>query len=107
MRASTLSLNYVPAKISVREAGAVPDLSVDTVQMAFPLHDVAPVSGDWKSAVWEVDATTTPKVYRARCLVGPTGTVTLTAGLYDVWVKITHGSEVPVLKCSNDSLEVF
>ena len=98
---------FVEAKPFVRDSGLVPNLSTDVVQMAFPLHDVAPVSGDWKSATWATDPTTNPIVYKSRCLVGPAGTITLAAGLYDVWVKITHGSEVAVLKCEDESLEVF
>ena len=107
MRVSALSLGFIRAKVTARESGVQINLSGDTVQLAFPLHDVAPVSGDWKSAAWEVDATTNPTVYYARTNVGPSGTVTLTAGLYDVWVKLTHGGEVPVLKCEDESLEVF
>lgn len=88
------------------EAGVLINPTADVVQLAFPAHDVAPVSGDWKAASWETDATGRPTAYYARCNVGPVGTVTLTPALYDVWVKLTHGAEVPVLK-SDELLEVF
>lgn len=101
VRISTLDLQYVPAEVTVRDAGTVPNLSTDTVQMAFPVAEVAPVSGDWKAATWETDATSVPSRYLARCLVGPGGTVTLAAGVYDVWVKITHTPELVVIQATN------
>lgn len=82
----------------MRDSGLVPNLSADVVQMAFPLQSVAPVGGDWKAATWETDATASPTRYYARCLVGPAGTVTLATGLYDIWVKITHSPELPVIQ---------
>ena len=106
MRVSALNLSLIRAKVTVREAGALVNLTPDVVQLAFPVHDVAPVGGDWKAAAWETDATANPTNYYARTNVGPGGTVTLVAGLYDVWVKLTHGTEVPVLRC-DEPLEVF
>lgn len=105
-RISALALGYVRAEVIVRDSGSVPNLSTDVVRMAFPAHDVAPVSGDWKTASWEVDATTTPSRYYARCLVGPSGTVVLVAGLYDKWVEVTHSPELPKIK-ARGTLEVF
>lgn len=106
MRISVLSKVYVPAEVSARDSGSVVDLSADVVQMAFPVSEVAPVSGDWKAAAWETDTTSVPPRYLARCLVGPGGTVTLTAGLYDIWVKVTHSPEIPALQAS-EKLTVF
>src|SRR6266576_4335060 len=100
MRMSVLDLQYVPAEVILRDQGLVPNISLDTVQMAFPVTEVAPAGGDWKSATWETDATATPTRYLARCLVGPGGTVTLATGQYDVWVKVTHSPEIAVLQCS-------
>jgi len=74
----------------------VVDPTSDTVQMAFVNGE--PTSGDWKTATWEADSSTNPTTYYARCLVGPGGTVTLSDGDYQVWVKITDSPEVPVLK---------
>jgi hypothetical protein len=106
VRISVLDLQYIPVEVVLRDSGLVPNISTDTIQMAFPVAEIAPVSGDWKSATWETDATATPTRYLARCLVGPAGTVTLAAGLYDVWVKITHSPELAVLK-TDEKLEVF
>lgn len=91
---SALSLEYVRVPVYAKEAGATVDPTGLTVQMAFTT--TTPVTGDWKSASWETDATTDPDTYYARCLVGPAGTITLSAGTYLVWVKITSSPEIPV-----------
>jgi len=90
---SALSTEYVRVAI---DAGVDP--TADSVQMAFPVTGVAPVVGDWKSATWETDSSTTPPTYYARCLVGPApGLITLTAGrLYDVYVKVADNPETVV-----------
>lgn len=105
LRISALSLEYVRVRVSATNAGAAVDPTGDTVVMAFTAEGVAPVSGDWKTASWETDATTTTDSYYARCLVGPSGTVTLTAGAYDVWVKVTDSPETPVMRAGN--VEVY
>lgn len=87
------SVEYVKVPVSVTESGAAVDPTADTVQMAFTTGS-GPESGDWKTASWETDATTTPDTYYARCLVG--SAVTLAAGTYTVWVKVTDSPETPV-----------
>jgi len=92
-----LSTEFVRVAIGAVEDGVILDPTVDSLQMAFPLTGVKPIAGDWKSATWETDTSTTPVTYYARALVGPTGVVTLTAGtLYDVYVKITDSPEIVV-----------
>lgn len=105
LRISALSLEYVRVRVQASEAGAAVDPSGNTVVMAFVAEGVAPVSGDWKTASWETDTTTNPDTYFARCLVGPAGTVTLTAGIYDVWVRVTDSPEIPAIRSGN--VEVF
>lgn len=95
MQKSVLSLDYVRVPVSAVSAGLPINPTSDQVQMAFPVHGLDPVAGDWKTAIWETDATVTPNVYYARCLVGPGGTVTLSVGTYDVWCKVTDNPEVP------------
>jgi hypothetical protein len=102
---STLSLEYVRVRVQATESGAAQDPTGDTVAMAFVAAAVNPGGTDWKTASWETDTTTTPDTYYARCLVGPAGTVTLAAGTYDVWVKVTDSPEIPALRAG--SLEVF
>lgn len=88
------SVEYVRVPVSATASGSAVDPTADTVQMAFLATAAAPASGDWKTASWETDATTTPDTYYARCLVG--SAVTLTAGTYTVWVKVTDSPETPV-----------
>lgn len=96
MEQSSLSTEYVKVPVSVLVNGQYVDISSDAVQMAFPVRGVDPITGDWKTAIWEsVDSTT----YAACCLVGPVGgTIQLAKGAYDVWVKVTDSPEVPAKK---------
>lgn len=93
---SASSLEYVMVPVYAMASGAVVNPTSDAVAMAFMSSTAAPSSGDLKTASWETDATTEPDTYIARCLVGSGGAVTLTAGTYSVWVKITDSPEVPV-----------
>jgi len=91
--ASTLEYVRFPVRATVN--GLPYNPTSDVVQFAFlTLESAQPVGGDWKSGSWETGANST---YLARCLVGPSGTVTLTAGLYYVWIKITDSPEIPVI----------
>lgn len=96
LQISSLSLQYVRVQVTAMKSGVGVDPSSDPVQMAFPSAGVAPVGGDWNTAAWEKYTTTSGTTYWAICLVGPGGTKTLTAGRYDVWVKVTDSPEVPV-----------
>lgn len=98
---STASLQYVLVDISAEAAGAAVNPTSDTVQMAFLTSDSAPSVGDWKTASWETDAGTDPDTYSARCLVGTGGAVALSAGTYNVWVKISDSPETPVLRAKD------
>jgi hypothetical protein len=105
VKLSALALEYVPVNVVYLKAGSFINPTGDSVQMAFTTPGVAPTGPDYKAAIWETDATSTPTRYNALCLVGPGGTVTLAAGLYDVWVKVTDSPEIPVEKAFQ--LEVF
>lgn len=94
LRQEADSLQYVKVKVTATVSGAAYDPTSDTVKMAFTAIDTNPVSGDWNTADWE----TIGSNYYARCLVGPTGTITLAAGTYVVWVKITDNPEIPILR---------
>lgn len=93
---STASLEYVRVPMAGLAAGQAVDPTGDTVAMAFLAGAGPPESGDWKTAGWDTDPSTYPPTYWAQCLVGPAGTVTLTAGVYSVWVKVTDSPETPV-----------
>lgn len=96
---SATSLEEVLAVVSADRGGAAVNPTANTVQIAFitsPPETASPGASDWKTASWETDTTTDPDEYSAKCLVGPGGAVTLTAGTYYAWVKITDSPEVPV-----------
>lgn len=96
---SSLSLEYIRVPVSVKESGSPIDPTSDSVALSFPTEGSAPTL--WNPGTWETDATTTPTTYLARVLVGPNGDIELTAGLYDVWVRITDNPEVPARKSGN------
>ncbi len=94
---SHLSTQYVQVTV----AAAVNPTS-STVQMAFPLVNVLPVSGDWKTASWVAD--TAPYICQSMVGPGEYGVVNLPTGLYDIWVQITAGEEDVIFKAG--SLEI-
>jgi hypothetical protein len=98
LKISTQSTEYVKVQVT-RDNGSDP--TTDTVAMAFVADGVTPSVGDFKSSSWQ----TINGKYFARCLIGPTGVVQLTAGLYVVWVKVTDSPEVPVKRV--DFLEII
>lgn len=91
------SLAYVLVPIATKQSGVDVDPTSTTVEMAFTNEGTAPVSGDWKTGSWETDSSQFVPIYYARCLVGPAGTVTLTAQVWDCYVRITDSPEIPVM----------
>lgn len=92
---STLATTYVRVPVYADQLGAVVNPTSYTVQMALISGPDNPGSGDWKAASW---TTTAQGQYVAQCLVGPSGTVTLTAGLtYNVWIQIAASPETVVI----------
>lgn len=91
---------YVFVPVKGKSSGSAINPTSDTVQMAFlavPPETASPVSADWKTAAWEANTAVVPNLYSARCLVGTGGVITLTAGTWYVWVKITDSPEVPAI----------
>lgn len=83
---SATATEYVLNEVTTNE----PDPTIYPVEYAFPTTGVAPST--WVTGSWEPG---TP--YTSRCLVGPAGgAVTLSAGVYDVWVRITASPETPI-----------
>ncbi len=91
---SSLSLEYVRLPVSAKDSGAMVNPTGDAVAMAF-MASGSPAGGDWKTASWETDATTTPPTYYARCLVGPSPGNPLAPGTYMIWLRITDAPEIP------------
>jgi hypothetical protein len=93
-----ISLEYIRAAWSATVAGVAvnPSDPALPVVMAFPRVGATPVT--WYGAEWESDGAGN---WRARCLVGPAGTVTLNPGDYDVWVKVTSDPEIPARQATD------
>jgi hypothetical protein len=92
--------DYVQVSVAARASGAWINPTGNIVQMAFKTSG-DPVSGDFKTASWDTDATTDPDTYIARCLVsgvGGGGAAELAAGSYWCWFKMTASPEIPVRK---------
>lgn len=95
---SHLSTEYILIPISVNKAGAAYNPTGDVVDFAFMPNAVQqPGVSDWVSGAWDVDTSNIIYPYNAKCLVGPTGTITLGTGTYTIYVKILDNPETPVL----------
>ncbi len=92
LRISSTSLEYLRSKVTAEENGVVVDPTSSAVQWAFATVGEDPDT--WYAGTWEQDGTD----YYARCLVGPSGTVELTDGKYDAYVKVSIAPEAPVKK---------
>lgn len=88
-----MSREYLPVQIVAEKNGNTYNPTGDTVQIAVPVKNVEPVSGDWINGGWTTEGTN----YFARVVIGPGGDKVLTPGTYDVYVKITDSPEVPVI----------
>lgn len=81
------SLEYL--KITVTPPAGI-FLTTQPVSMAVVTPNVQPVVADWAAAEWAEQNT-------ARLLFGPEQN-SLSAGVYNVWIKITDSPEIPVMK---------
>jgi len=103
---SSLSTEFVKARVRATEEGEPVDPTGNTVEMAFTSIGSSPSEDDWHDAEWETDATTSPPRYYARCLVGPDNGVELAPGTYKVWVKVNGPApETPVID-ADDTLVI-
>jgi hypothetical protein len=95
---SVLSTQFFQVPIRVWSPSGYNPTS-DPVQFAFtPLTypETSPTSGSWVTGSW---VTFPGPAYWAQALVGPAnGGTALPLGTYQVWVKITDSSAVPVLQ---------
>lgn len=84
---SSLSKPYIHSFIT----GA---LGTETVEIAM-IQAAEPISGDWKTASW--GAVTATGAW-AKILIGPGTSLALTDGTYQMWVRATGATEVPVMR---------
>lgn len=95
---SQLSTQYVFIPVSVTQGGISYNPTGDAVQFAFmPTPTQVPGSPDWVSGSWTTASSNILYPYSAKCLVGPSGAITLGIGTYVMYLKITDSPEIPVL----------
>lgn len=92
IKLSVLTKEYLKVAVRAVESGVVTDPTTNTVQFSFPLEGVTP--SVWTSGSWETAVTSTGNIYSGRILVG-VGTSVASIGQYDVWIRITGGTEIP------------
>lgn len=93
-----LSTEYILVPVQATKAGNAYNPTSDTVQFAFMTTPTqVPQVSDWVSGSWDTDSSNFLYPYSAKCLVGPSGTITLTVGTYVIYVKIQDNPEIPVL----------
>lgn len=101
---SSQSKEYLKVPVSARDSGGVVDPTGSPVAFAFLAPEVTPdVATTWTSGSWETATQpgTGADIYKARCLIGPSGAITLSAGSYDVWIRVTHNLEAVMRKAGS------
>jgi hypothetical protein len=95
---SHLATMYILIPVTATKAGVAYNPTGDTVQFAFmPTPTQVPQNTDWAAGSWETDTADILFPYSAKCLVGPSGTITLGIGTYIIYLKISDNPETPVL----------
>lgn len=90
-----LSKEYVRVGVRATVNGSPYDPTGGPVAFAFTEGTAAPQT--WVAGEWDAVPLAGTTTYVARCLIGPDAVV-LTAGTYNVWIKITADLETPVRK---------
>jgi len=89
-------LRYILSECDVTKAGVTYNPTSDVIKWAFVPLGTPVASATWATGSWETVGT----VYYARCLVGcgaaVGGDVTLAAGTYTAYWKITDSPEIPI-----------
>lgn len=95
---SHLSTEYLLVPVSAVKNGSPYNPTGDTVQFAFmPAPTQVPQNTDWVAGAWDTDSGNLIYPYSAKCLIGPSGIISLGLGTYTIYVKITDNPETPVL----------
>lgn len=95
-RVEAMSTARIDVGVTADSQGLPYDPTSATVQFACLSSQLAkPAPGDWVAGSWDV---TRIGSYVAQLNVGPDGVVTLAAGTYYVWIKITDpvAGEIPI-----------
>ncbi len=94
------SLQYLdpPVLVAPKDLNnAAFDPTLDPVSFAFVANGDDVDLATFYSGVWGTDVSTSPPTYQATVLIGPGGTVALTAGNYKVLIKVSDTPEIPVI----------
>lgn len=92
---SQLATLYYKVPIQATSGGIAVNPSSYPVVFAFmPQVTQQPQTSDWVTGSWEAVPNNLLYPYSARCLVGPSGTITLATGVWVVFYKITGNPEV-------------
>lgn len=95
---SQLATQYVLVPLTASQAGAAFNPTGEPVQFAFmPTATQVPQTSDWVAGSWDTLPNSLLYPYQAKCLVGPSGVITLGLGNYVIYLKITSNPEIPVL----------
>ena len=94
---SQLATLYYKVPVSATYEGAPVNPTGLPVSFAFmPQAAQVPQSGDWVTGSWETVTGNLIYPYSARCLIGPSGAITLGTGDYVAYVKIVNSPETDV-----------
>lgn len=105
---SAQSKQYVIVEVEGQDDNGVINPTGLAVAFAFLPQDTVPTGATtWYAGSWfTVTQTGLDPIYKARVLIGPGGgVVTLTEGSWDVYVRVTHPTEVPIEKA--DTIYIY
>ena len=90
----TTTVEYVKIPVTSIVNGVFLDPTSDPVDLAFLATFDKPDTGDWHTGTWTAGG---GGLYYARCLIGPgSGVGALTAGTWQVWLRLTATPETVV-----------
>jgi hypothetical protein len=98
---SAQSKEYVKVPVTARDSGGIINPITGSNAFAFLAPEATPAGGTtWTSGDWETVTQTGSgaPIYKARCLIGPGGSIQLVVGSYDVWLRITYQTETVMRK---------
>lgn len=94
------SKELLPIEVGLTDDNGQPrDPTTIAVEVAFAVLGGEPSS--WYAAAWSTDCSTDPDTFAAEVLVSGTGgggDVELDRGAYDVFLRLTDGSQRPVMR---------
>jgi hypothetical protein len=94
---SQLATMYYFTPVSATRSGVLYNPTGDEVEFAFmPTPTQVPQSADWVAGGWDTNQASVLFPYSVKCLVGPSGVITLGIGTYVVYAKIFDDPETVV-----------